>query len=192
MAPPDPVPPDSARLDTARLLLRRWRDDDVAPMSAINADPEAMRWIADGSVRDAGQTAAGLEAYEREWAANGFGLFAVEVRATGELAGFTGLAIPAFLPEVMPAVEIAWRLGRPFWGQGLATEAAQAALRFGLITRGLDRIVSIAQVGNGASERIMAKLDMRLDRETTDPGCGRPVRVYAITRPEYVLADRRR
>ena len=70
----------------------------------------------------------------------GFGIFAVQVRATGELAGMTGLAVPRFLPEVMPAVEIAWRLGRPFWNQGIATEAARAALDFGLTGRGLDRI----------------------------------------------------
>jgi RimJ/RimL family protein N-acetyltransferase len=76
----------------------------------------------------------------------------------------------------MPTVEIGGRLGRPFWGQGLTTEAALAALRFGLIDRGLKRIVSIAQVGNDASERIMAKLGMRLDRETVDPTCNRPVR----------------
>ena len=55
----------------------------------------------------------------------------------------------------MPAVEIGWRLGRAFWGRGLATEAAAATLRFGLIDRNLGQIISIAQVGNGASERIM-------------------------------------
>jgi RimJ/RimL family protein N-acetyltransferase len=110
------------------------------------------------------------------------------LRATGELIGFTGLAVPELFPEVMPAVEIGWRLGRPFWRQGLATEAARAALRFGLIDRGLERIVSIAQVGNDASERIMGKLGMRLERETVDPTCNRPVRVHAIAKTDYVSA----
>ena len=173
---------------TPRLMLRRWREDDVAPMSAINADPQVMRWIGDGSIRDERQTKAGIEACEREWDRHGFGLFALELRATGELIGFTGLAVPEFLPEVMPAVEIGWRLGCPFWGQGLATEAARAALRFGLIDRGLDRIVSMAQAGNDASERIMGKLGMGLERETVDPTCNRPVRVYAITKADYVSA----
>jgi RimJ/RimL family protein N-acetyltransferase len=171
---------------TPRLMLRRWREDDVAPMSAINADPQVMRWIGDGSIRDQRQTKAGIVACEREWDRHGFGLFALELRATGELIGFTGLAVPEFLPEVMPAMEIGWRLGRPFWGQGLATEAARAALRFGLIDRGLARIVSIAQVGNDASERIMGKLGMRLERETVDPTCNRPVRVHAITKAGYL------
>jgi len=157
-------------------------------MSAINADPQVMRWIGDGSVRDERQTKVGIQACEREWDRHGFGLFALELRATGELIGFTGLAVPEFLPEVMPAVEIGWRLGRPFWGQGLATEAARAALRFGLIDRGLDRIVSIAQAGNDASERIMGKLGMRLERETVDPTCNRPVRVHAITKTDHLSA----
>jgi RimJ/RimL family protein N-acetyltransferase len=175
-------------ISTPRLVLRRWREDDMAPMSAINADPEVMRWIGDGSVRDEQQTKAAIEEWERTWDRHGFGLFALELRASRELIGFTGLGVPEFLREVMPAVEIGWRLGRPFWGRGLATEAARAAVRFGLIDCGLEQIVSIAQVGNDASEHIMAKLGMRLGRETVDPACGRPVRVHAITKAQYLAA----
>ena len=169
-------------IETTRLVLRRWSEHDVAPLATINADPEAMRWIGDGSTRTEQQTRASIEAWERHWDTQGFGLFAVEVRATGELAGLVGMAVPSFLPEIMPAVEIAWRLGRSFWGQGLATEAARAAMRFGLADGGLERIVSIVQVGNDASERIMVKLGMRLERETIDPATRRPLRVYEITR----------
>ena len=146
-------------------------------MAAINADPEAMRWIGDGSTRTEQQTRISIDAFERQWDTRGFGLFAVEVRATGELAGLTGLAIPEFLPEIMPAVEIAWRFGRSFWGQGIATEAARAALRFGLVECYLTRVVSIVQIGNGASERIMVKLGMHLERQTVDPATHRPLRI---------------
>jgi RimJ/RimL family protein N-acetyltransferase len=173
------------RLETPRLVLRRWRTDDLPAMAAVNADPEVMRWIADGSVADHERTAAGVAACERHWEEHAFGLFAVEVRGTGELAGFTGLAVPTFLPEIMPAVEIGWRLGREHWGQGFATEAARAALRFAFTDRGLDRIVSVHQIGNVASERVMRKLGMRVDRETAHPAYGLPLRVYAITRDEY-------
>lgn len=76
-----------------------------------------MPWIGTGATRSLPQTRAGVEALEREWAETGIGLFAVEVLATGELAGFAGLAVPRFLPEIMPAVEIAWRLGKAFWGR---------------------------------------------------------------------------
>ena len=91
----------------------------------------------------------------------------------------------------MPTVEIGWRLGRAFWGRGLATDAAAAALRFGLIGRDLGQIISIAQVGNGASDRIMGKLGMRLARETVDPTRDRSVRVYAITKARYLAAGPR-
>lgn len=149
-----------------------------------------MRWIGDGGVRDEQQTRRGIEAMEREWEGQGFGLFAVEIRATGELAGFTGLSVPGFMPEVLPAVEVGWRLGRAHWGQGLATEAATAAVRFGFEHRGLDRIVSIAQLGNAASERIITKLGMHPVRETVDPSCGRRVRVFELSSDQYATATR--
>jgi RimJ/RimL family protein N-acetyltransferase len=169
-------------LRTPRLLLRRWRETDVVPLAAINADPEVMRWIGTGATRNLQQTRAGVEALEREWAETGIGLFAVEVLASRELAGFAGLAVPRFLPEIRPAVEIAWRLGKALWGQGIATEAAGAVLAFGLTARGLERLVAIVQIGNTASERVMQKIGMRLESETVDPYSGRPVRIYEITR----------
>ncbi|MGW5737310.1 MULTISPECIES: GNAT family N-acetyltransferase [Streptomyces] len=166
---------------TPRLVLRRWREADVAPMTAIHADPEVMRWIGDGSVHAEEEwTRSVMAMWEHEWRTEGFGLFAVEVRATGELAGFTGLSVPHYLPEVLPAVEIGWRLGRSFWGQGLATEAARAALDFGLTDRGLERIISVVQVGNHASERVMNKLGLRVERGSVDPHCGRPLRIHAV------------
>ncbi|MET9223789.1 GNAT family N-acetyltransferase [Streptomyces sp. NPDC088197] len=170
---------------TPRLVLRRWREDDIAPMAEINADPEVMRYIGDGLPRDLEQTAESIERWEEEWDDEGFGLFAVELLASGELAGFTGLSVPTFLPEVLPAVEIGWRLGRQFWGQGYASEAAHATLEFALQDRGLDRVISIAQLGNDASENVMRKLGMVPDRTTTHPVSGRPVRVHAIDLTEY-------
>lgn len=177
-------------LETPRLILRRWREEDVAPMAAVNADPEVMRWIRDGSVLDEQQTRRRVQAWESEWESEGFGLFAVEIRSTGELAGFTGLSVPNFLPEVLPAVEVGWRLGRSHWGQGLATEAAAAAVRFGFQERGLERIVSIAQVGNNASERIMTKLGMHPVRETVNPSCDRRVRVFELASDQYATTAR--
>ncbi len=177
--------PPGPTLHTPRLVLRRWRDDDIEPMAAINADPEVMRWIGAGAVRDLEQTRSGIAAIEREWEASGYGLFAIEERASGDLIGFTGMTVPYFLPEVMPAVEAAWRLGRKYWGRGIGTEASAAALEFGLVDRGLARIIAIVQIGNDASERIMTKLGMHTERQTIDPATGRALRVYEITRTGY-------
>ncbi|MFB5192255.1 GNAT family N-acetyltransferase [Alicyclobacillus fastidiosus] len=170
-------------LETSRLVLRRWDGKDIVPMAEINADPEVMRWIGGGTTRTEEQTKRAIEHWENEWNTQGYGLLAVEVKESGELAGFVGISVPTFLPEVMPAVEIGWRLGRSFWGKGIATEAAREVLRFGFVDCGLTEILSICQVGNDASERIMQKLGMHLERETIDPTCGRPVKVYAITSP---------
>jgi len=169
-------------LVTSRLRLRRWRDEDVADMVRVNGDPEVMRWIGDGSVLDEAATAAEIVRFEDAWRARGFGRFAVELRDTGEVIGMTGMAIPSDVPEIMPSVEIGWRLGRAHWGRGLATEAARAALGFAFTDGGLDRIVGIYVVGNDASARVMLKLGMRFDRSTTENVFGRPVHVYAIDR----------
>jgi RimJ/RimL family protein N-acetyltransferase len=172
-------------IQTPRLILRRWHDDDLVPMAEINADPQVMRWIRDGSVRDLDQTAGDIERWEEEWDEEGFGLFAVELLASGELAGFAGLSVPRFLPEVLPAVEIGWRLGRQYWGQGYASEAAHAALEFAVQDRGLDRVISISRVGNDASENVMRKLGMVPERETTHPVYGHPLRVHTIDLTEF-------
>ncbi|MEV6192927.1 GNAT family N-acetyltransferase [Streptomyces sp. NPDC051920] len=170
---------------TPRLLLRRWYDDDLAPMADINADPDVMRWIDDGSVRDLEATAEEMERWEDEWDEEGFGIFAVELLASGELAGFAGLSVPEFLPEVLPAVAISWRFGAQFWGQGYASEAAHATLEFALQDRGLDRVISIDRVGNQASLNVVRKLGMEPERETTHPEYGFPLTVHAIDLTEF-------
>jgi RimJ/RimL family protein N-acetyltransferase len=114
-------------------------------------------------------------------------MFAVELCETGELAGWRGTTVPGFLPEVLPAVEIGWRLARRFWGRGLATEAARAALGHAFGPVGLDRIWSICNVANPASEAVMRKLGMHFDRETAVPTHGARVRVHAITRGEHAV-----
>ena len=173
----------SPSITTERLILRRWRDEDVAPFAASCADREVMRYIGDGGTRTRDEAARSVANFEREWDEKGFGLFAVARRTDGAFLGFTGLSEPSFLPEVMPAVEIGWRFAREHWSHGYASEAARAALDYGLNDLSLPCIVTIFQTGNAASRRIAEKLDMRFDRETTDPTCGRPVEVYRITAP---------
>jgi RimJ/RimL family protein N-acetyltransferase len=171
---------DAVSLKAPRLLLRRWQNEDLDGFAAVNAQPEVMRYINDGHTLDRAATAERLAAYQWHWAEHGFGLYPVEIKETGELAGFTGLAVPTFLPEIMPAVEIGWRLGRAYWGRGLATEAAQAVVAYTRAELGLRRLVSIHIVGNEASARVMVKLGMSLERETVQPDTGRKVRVYAM------------
>jgi RimJ/RimL family protein N-acetyltransferase len=167
---------------TPRLRLRRWHEADIDAMERINSHPEVSRWIADGSGFDRAASAAEIAGFEQVWREHGFGRFAVELRDTGELVGFTGMAILSDIPEIMPAVEIGWRLGRDYWGRGLATEASAAALAFAAGV-GLHRIVAVHLVGNDASARVMRRLGMRFDRATLENVYGLPVHVYAIDLP---------
>ena len=171
-------------LVTPRLVLRRWRAEDIASMAAINSDPDVMRFIGDGSVRTLEETRNAVEKWDREWEERGYGLFAVSRTGDPTCIGFTGLTVPEFLPEVLPAVEIGWRLSCTSWGQGLATEAARAALDFGLTRCGLREILSICQVGNDPSERVMQKIGMHHDHDTVEPTNGRRLRIYAIEAAE--------
>ena len=173
----------TTELTTERLLLRQWRDDDLDAHAALDADPEVMRWIGDGSVRDRAQTQVTLDIFRAHWADLGYGLFAAE--EDGRLVGWVGLAVPNFLPEILPAVEIGWRLARDSWGRGLATEGARAVLELAFDDLGLDRVVSVCHVENTASERVMLRLGMHKDRDTVAPTSGVPVHVYAIDRAGY-------
>ena len=133
-----------------------------------------MRWIGDGSVRDRAQTQAALDRFRAAWDTQGYGLFAAEEE--GVLVGWIGLAVPRFLPEILPAVEIGWRLARGAWGRGLATEGARAVLAFGFDDVGLDRVVSVCHAQNTASEHVMIKLGMHWDRDVVVPVSGVPAR----------------
>lgn len=103
-----------------------------------------------------------VDRIEVGFAENGFFLWAVEVRASGEFIGFAGLAAPGFEAHFTPAVEIGWRLARSAWGHGYATEAARAALDFGF-EDGLDEIVSLTTVANRRSRAVMERLGMSHD-----------------------------
>jgi RimJ/RimL family protein N-acetyltransferase len=173
-------------LSTPRLVLRRWAEADLDAWAALCADPEVMRWIGDGATRPPEECARQLAEFERSFEERGFGPFAVALRRTGQCIGMIGLSIPGFLPELLPAVEIGWRLARRQWGRGLATEGGRAVLDFAFRARGLERVVSIHQVGNEASAHVMRRLGMHFERETMDPTCSRPVHVYAITREDWV------
>ena len=154
-------------LQTERLLLRPWRTSDLAPFAALNADPEVTVTLGGELTATASeQFAARLQAaIER----NGWGYWALELRTSGEFVGFTGLAefLSAAEEGVMvcaePRVEIGWRLARRFWGQGIVTEAARAALKFSFETLALTEIIAITAAINHRSVAVMTRLGMQRD-----------------------------
>ncbi|MFC9329829.1 GNAT family N-acetyltransferase [Kitasatospora sp. NPDC057015] len=149
-----------SELRTDRLLLRQWRDSDLAPWAALNADPEVREYFPE--VLTAEQSADSVARFRSELAERGYGWWAVEVRATGEFIGFTGLdPVDEGLP--FTGVEIGWRLARTAWGQGYATEAALAVLEFGFTTLGLPELLAITAHGNLRSRAVMRRIGMTYD-----------------------------
>jgi len=123
-----------------------------------------------------------VDAIEAHWEQHGFGLWcAAPADDPGACIGFVGLAIPAFLPAVLPAVEVGWRLARPSWGRGLATEGAQAALNHAFGPLELHSVVSLIDPGNDRSIRVAHKLGMRREASHLHPATRRKIDVYAIS-----------
>lgn len=168
----------SIELKTERLTLRPLATGDAEALAAINADPEVMRFIGDGSPRDLEQTEALVAKVEAHWDAHGWGAFAIDEAATGALVGLAILATPNFLPEILPVTELGWRVKRDRWGRGYAPEAARAVMGFAFDDLGLERVVSCIHFENAASIRVAEKLGMTLERETVVPNFEVPCSVY--------------
>lgn len=148
-------------LETERLILRPWREEDRAPFAALNADAEVMRFFPAPLTREESDTLA--RAVMAHFDAHGWGLWAVERRTAPGFLGFVGLAHVRDAMPFAPAVQIAWRLARDAWGQGLASEAARAALAFGFEHLRLDEIVSYTTPLNMRSVAVMERLGMTRD-----------------------------
>ncbi len=148
-------------LHTRRCVLRQWKDSDLPPWVAMNADAQVRRYFP--SIATEEQALGEAQRCRDAIAQRGWGMWALEVPGMLPFAGFVGLNVPHFDAPWVPAVEIGWRLASAAWGQGLATEAAQAALGFGFARLGLREIVAIAVPTNAPSRRVMDRLGMAHD-----------------------------
>lgn len=170
---------------TERLRLRPFRPGDLAGLSEIFAKPEVWKFPF-GRGFSAEETEAFLHMRMDRQALPGTSPGAVEERDGGRLIGYIHLTPPEWLPEVMPAVEIGWRLDPGWWGKGLATEGARAVLAYGFETMGLSEILSIYQPANVASGRVMERLGMALHHESLHPYFGVPLRIHVLTREHWL------
>ncbi len=143
---------------TDRLLLRTWRQEDLEPFAALNADPEVMECLPKLLDR---QESDDLAARLRDqFETRGYGRWAVEVPGVAPFIGFVGLACVDFPAPFTPCVEIGWRLAREHWGKGYASEAARASIRFGFEKLGLEEIVSFTVPHNVRSRAVMERIGM--------------------------------
>lgn len=142
-------------------MLRNWRDSDRAPFAALNADPEVMRFSGPPMSRAA--VDAWVDAQADRIECDGWGLWAVEVRSTGEFVGFVGLSRPRFTAAFTPCVEVGCQLVRRAWGHGYATEGGWAALAYGFGILRLGEIVSFTVETSGRSRAVMERLGTERD-----------------------------
>ncbi len=168
---------DIPTLETLCLVLRQFRQGDFEPLAKLSADPEVMRYLGDGKPQTRVETWRNLAGFLGHWELRGYGLWAVEEKATGEFVGRIGL----LNPEGWPGLEVAWTLARERWGNGFATEGARAAIRHAFEVLKANHLISIIHPDNAASVRVALRVGEKLERHIEFFGVERLV--YGIDPP---------
>lgn len=176
-------------LETKRLILRQWTEDDFLPFSRISGDKEVME-LSPGPLteEESNGMAHRIQSLIHE---RGWGFWAIEIPNGEKFIGFVGLHIPKESFPFSPCVEIGWRLAKSHWGKGYATEAARESLRFAFTNLDLDEVVSFTTLANTRSRAVMQRIGMvntgnnfmHPDIESSHPRCGHVL--YKITRSEW-------
>lgn len=168
--------PDVPVIETTRLRLRALVEGDLDALHAVGRDPEAARYIGDGTPLDARGAWRFIALNTGHWCMRGYGQWAVEERATGAFVGRLGM----WMPYGWPDLEIGWMIARDRWGRGYATEGARAALSWAFATLRPERVISLIHPDNAASIRVAEKIGETLTG--THDLFGQTVRVYAVER----------
>ncbi|WP_425258455.1 GNAT family N-acetyltransferase [Rubrivivax sp. RP6-9] len=162
-----------ALFSTERLLCRRWQAHDIEPLYAVYSDPEAMRWVGDGRPISRENCERWLQVTEANYAARGYGMFALVENISNTVIGFCGLVHPGGQTEP----EVKYAFVKSEWGRGLASEIIPALLTYGASQHGLQAIIATVAVENLASQRVLVKSGMVL-REQRRNEDGSTTNVY--------------
>ena len=157
------APTDGPMIETERLILRRWREADIEPNTAMLADPASARFItSDGKpVTDAFVGWRNAAIMAGHWALHGIGMFVVEEKQTNHFAGRVG----PFQPSGWPGFEIGWGIASEFRGKGYAVEAARASINWAFANFALDQIIHCIDRENVASQSVARRLGATIERE---------------------------
>jgi RimJ/RimL family protein N-acetyltransferase len=166
-------------LETARLVLRPFREEDAATFCELLQDPDVVRYIGDGTIPSPDDCWRAVAAWLGHWALRGYGPWAITDRTSGGFMGRVGIHFPYGWPQP----ELAYTLGKPYWGRGYATEACRAALDWAFTERDFPALVSYIYPANTASIRVATKVG-ETPRGTASLR-GKEVLRYAITRAEW-------
>lgn len=162
-------------LETERLVLRQFREDDLDSYAAMVGDPAVMRYLGSGPMNRA-EAWRNMAMILGHWRLRGFGMWAVEEKGGGAMIGRVG----CWRPEGWPGLEVSWALRSEWWGRGFATEAARASLDAAFGPIGERHAISMIHGENQASIRVARRLGMRLEGRTELFGI--PVAVFGVRR----------
>lgn len=179
------------RIETERLVLRRWAPEDGPAMEAIWRERDIWRAIQPDIPFDPDQWRRMLDRQLDHWERHGYGLLATVERPSGEVLGWVGPSHPWFVPELADQIEIGWTLRPPFWGRGLATEGATAAVDAAFAHLHTDEVISLIHHTNHRSIAVAARLGMRHARDVLHPELGEDLRVYALSRSAWSSSSSR-
>jgi RimJ/RimL family protein N-acetyltransferase len=179
------------RVETDRLILRRWQTGDGPAMEAIWNEPEVWESLQPQRPFDPQQWRSMLERHLRHWDVYGFGLWAVTTPTEAQPVGWIGASHPTFVPELAEEVEIGWTLRPAVWGMGLATEGATAAIEASFTELPNERVVSLIDPRNERSMAVAKRLGMSRAGEATPPDLGQPLIVYALSRSSWSSSSSR-
>lgn len=177
------------QLETPRLRLRQWQDQDLEPFAKLNGDEEVMEFFP--SVLDFEQSKEAAENYKSKIEKYGWGFWVTEKIDDGAFIGLVGLNRVDDLP-IGDCVEVGWRLAKDYWGFGFASEAAKACLDFAFTDLDLTEVVAITTVNNSKSRAVMDRLGMSDSRENfehpkVDASTGlREHVLYKISRERFI------
>lgn len=150
-------------LETSRLILRTWKAEDAEDYYKINQDPKVIEFLP-GSLTMA-EVRAFMDKMNERFFLYGYTLWAAKLKRTREFMGFIGLNYIDWEAPFKPKVEIGWRLGSAYWGQGYAPEGARAALTYGFENKRIQEIVAFTAFKNKRSIRVMEKIGLQRDKE---------------------------
>ncbi len=169
-------------LETERLRLRPLRMDDVDSLHRVLGDAETMEWYPAPFTRE--ETEEWIRRWIESYKARGHGLWALELRSTGEVVGDVGLVLQVVDDEEL--IEVGWHVRRDMQRRGYATEGGRASVQWAFENLDIDRVISLIRPENIASWRVAEKLGMQIWKETMrGPHNTMLHRVYTITRPEW-------
>jgi RimJ/RimL family protein N-acetyltransferase len=167
-------------LETERLILRMFRETDLDEYAEMCADPDVVQYLGAGQTLDRGEAWRQMALIIGHWHLRGYGLWAVEERDSGRLAGRLGF----FNPEGWPGFEIGWVLRKDCWGRGYATEGGRRALLHAFTDMGKDHAISVIHPDNAPSIKVAKSLGEEFERETELSG--KRILIYGITRDRWI------